>query len=462
MKKASAGICFVFAFGFLAAGLWLPAEASNERAETPRILSLEERVAWHQKVEAVYWRYRVWQSPHAKPALEQVFPPAALQAKVEDGLRKANALERVFTRPVTADQLRAEVERITAQTRNPQVLRELFAALENDSFLIAEIIARPVLAETLLQDSYFAEQRAQQESKDGAESGNERDHAAFEGWWREQKEQFAAEISTFAPSFALPNIATGQNDSWAPMAAPPVGGREASSVWTGVEVIIWNGNRSGSRYNPVLDMSFPVTRTNAPPQRTTHTAVWTGQEMIVWGGHAGAGSGDPFRVGWRYNPITDSWTQTSAVNAPQARDAHVAVWTGSEMIVWGGWDPVGANLTSGGRYNPTNDTWTPTNQANSPQGRLRARAVWTGQEMIVWGGTTSNVGAQDTGGRYNPQTDSWTATSTLNAPAPRFNHTAVWTGSEMIVWGGNSNTIFIAAGVIILRRTRGSRHRLRH
>ena len=36
---------------------------------------------------------------------------------------------------------------------------------------------------------------------------------------------------------------------------------------------------------------------------------------------------------------------------PSARARAAAVWTGSEMIVWGG-DPDGAALSSGGRYNP--------------------------------------------------------------------------------------------------------------
>ena len=62
-------------------------------------------------------------------------------------------------------------------------------------------------------------------------------------------------------------------------------------------------------------------------------------------------------------------------------------------------------------------------------------AVWTGSEMIVWGGY-DGISLLNTGGRYNPSTDSWTATSTTNAPAARADHTAVWTGSEMIVWGG--------------------------
>ena len=34
----------------------------------------------------------------------------------------------------------------------------------------------------------------------------------------------------------------------------------------------------------------------------------------------------------------DTWTATSITNAPAGRYLHTAVWTGSEMIVWGGFD----------------------------------------------------------------------------------------------------------------------------
>ena len=52
----------------------------------------------------------------------------------------------------------------------------------------------------------------------------------------------------------------------------------------------------------------------------------------LWGG----ADLDYFNTGGKYNPGTDSWTATSIVSAPDARDGHTAVWTGSEMIVWGG------------------------------------------------------------------------------------------------------------------------------
>src|SRR5437870_3493484 len=118
----------------------------------------------------------------------------------------------------------------------------------------------------------------------------------------------------------------------------------------------------------------------------------------------------------------DTWTATSTTGAPAGRDAHTAVWTGSEMIVWGG--ATGSSvLNTGGRYNPGTDSWTATSTTSAPAGRYHHTAVWTGSEMIVWGGS-SGSGFLNTGGRYNPGTDSWTATSTTSAPAGRYYHTA--------------------------------------
>jgi N-acetylneuraminic acid mutarotase len=191
------------------------------------------------------------------------------------------------------------------------------------------------------------------------------------------------------------------------------------------------------------DDTWTATSTaNAPSARGYHTAVWTGSEMIVWGGFFPPV--DFLNTGGRYNPATDSWIATSTANAPSGRYNHTAVWTGSEMIVWGGLGSIGVELNTGGRYNPGTDSWTATSTTNAPDARTAHTAVWTGSEMIVWGG----IGTNDfnTGGRYNPNTDSWTATSTTNAPTERDSHTVVWTDSEMIVWGGENNLGLLNTG----------------
>ena len=56
--------------------------------------------------------------------------------------------------------------------------------------------------------------------------------------------------------------------------------------------------------------------------------------MIIWGGFGVAGTlGD----GAAYDPLTDGWSPTPSWGAPSARSVHGAVWTGSEMIIWGGY-----------------------------------------------------------------------------------------------------------------------------
>ena len=75
-----------------------------------------------------------------------------LEKKVEDYLRNSQALEDYWQWPITSDQLQAEMERMAQHTKQPEVLREVFEALGNDPFVIAECLARPVLTERLVAE----------------------------------------------------------------------------------------------------------------------------------------------------------------------------------------------------------------------------------------------------------------------------------------------------------------------
>jgi len=90
----------------------------------------------------------------------------------------------------------------------------------------------------------------------------------------------------------------------------------------------------------------------APGLRSDHTAIWSGTQMIVFGGYNGTTF---LNDGGRYNPVTDAWSSLSSTSAPAARADHTATWTGSDMIVWGGFGGT-LNLSDGGHYNPTTDT----------------------------------------------------------------------------------------------------------
>ena len=252
---------------------------------------------------------------------------------------------------------------------------------------------------------------------------------------------------------ARPAAAPPPRLEWTAIVDAPLDPRsEPVSAWTGSELIVWGGAvpseaaddhsslLDGASYDPAADEWTMLPRS---PLRTSagRTAVWTGSEMIVWGGEEVGSHGVP-DTGAAYDPATRKWRKL-----PQAPywslAGHGAVWTGDEMIVWGG---VTYDDRAGAAYNPETNRW-----RSIPQGPLDVRhgseVLWTGDRMVVWGGLSQD-GSATTGGEgaaFDPATGVWTpiAESPLESPgAP----VSIWTGEEMIVAGGFGATAVTAEG----------------
>ena len=222
-----------------------PAKASHPAGAG---LTFAQRVAFQRAIEEVYWRHRIWprsrgERPDSKPSLEAVMSQAQLEKKVADYLRKSQALEDYWQRPITPDQLQAEMERIASHTKQPGVLREIFAALGNDSLVVAECLARPTLAERLFT-SALADHDVSRAVSHGPRS-------------RKAERPFSGYI--------LPTIATALKPE-----------ETCFDAWGATDT------------------------TNAPDARVGHTAVWTGSEMIVWGGYGT--SKFLFEYRWKVQP----------------------------------------------------------------------------------------------------------------------------------------------------------------
>lgn len=220
---------------------------------------------------------------------------------------------------------------------------------------------------------------------------------------------------------------------------PPEAMSGATALWTGTEVLIW-GFAGGGSYDPAsnswnVDSAISI---GGPSSRLDHTAVWTGNEMIVWGGRSSVLSdAEIFGGGGTFNVSSNAWTEISPPVAAgsSATYGHVAVWTGTEMIVWGGSTP--QPVDSGWRYDPSTGTATAFTGANAPSPRTAAHAVWTGTEMIVWGGFDGTGSPLNDGARYNPVADTWTPLPPVATTfAPNRMTSVVWTGTEMILWNG--------------------------
>jgi len=182
-----------------------------------------------------------------------------------------------------------------------------------------------------------------------------------------------------------------------------------------------------------------------PAPRSDQAGLWTGQELMIWGGALAQG-GEAISGG-RYRPDLDLWQPISTVNVPPARKQHTAVWSGQEMLVWGGFGG-GAYLNTGGRYNPVSQLWAGINPTNAPVGRVGHVAVWTGSRLMVWGGRNSN-GLLGDGSLYDPLTDQWSPLNLANAPAVRSSATGVWIGNGVIIWGGVNELGSLNSGALL-------------
>lgn len=177
-------------------------------------------------------------------------------------------------------------------------------------------------------------------------------------------------------------------------------------------------------------------------RRQDDAAVWTGNEMIVYGGWLPNGQQIPgLNTAASYAPHQDKWK--ALPSGPEARIKHQGVWTGSKVMFWGGKSSdFGGNYSAGVViYDPSSETWSTVSAVGEPSVRTHHSVVWDGTEMIVWGGTywPGNANYND-GARFNPSTNTWTAVSTVNAPSGRWGHIAVWDGTEMIIIGGENTS----------------------
>jgi N-acetylneuraminic acid mutarotase len=301
-------------------------------------------------------------------------------------------------------------------------------------------------------------------------------------------------------------------ERWTPLPASPLGARRAhSAVWTGDRMVVFGGQGlgegcrracalgDGAAFDPASGTWAAIPVAPIAP-RFGHSAVFVRGRMVIWGGAAdgGAALGD----GASYNVATGVWTVLPpapiaprlghrtvaaadrmlvwsgsneadeggryladgavyridtnewAAMAPAparlgARDTAAGVWTGAQLLVWGGYGR-SAECTpclhaDGAAYDLATDTWTPI--AGSPlSGRGGHRAVWTGRDMVVWGGFDTAMRAD--GARYRPARDLWGPVA-AGPLAGRQHHAMVWTGRQLLVWGGEGANGKLADGAAL-------------
>lgn len=249
-----------------------------------------------------------------------------------------------------------------------------------------------------------------------------------------------------------------ETNTWHALPPTPLTPREfAAGAWTGTEMIVAGGLASpdgdaehavavtdGAAWDAATNTwhaiaAMPTTLPGGDP-----TAVWTGREVLVWSSVPGTANNKGREVVLAYNPSLNTW-RSLPPSGLTPRAGAITVWTGHELVVWGG---LNADFTvaygDGARLDPATYTWQRLPPAPVPA-RGQATAVWSGHEVLLWGGDSAAGIEVGKGAAYNPSTNSWRALP-LSPLRAKTLPAGVWTGRFFIVIGGSAGGSLPAPG----------------
>jgi hypothetical protein len=183
---------------------------------------------------------------------------------------------------------------------------------------------------------------------------------------------------------------------------------------------------------------LPASLSTAPAAiEGTPLSVWTGRSMIIFGRHHLAPSarfadiGRNVNVALAYDPGSNRWRQLDPPAGPTgAYEGHDSLlWTGKEVLAWGGPDISAA-------YNPGTNRWRkiPSPPRTAAFGNLGGIVVWSGREMISVGGGCCGD-ASKAAAAYAPASDSWRALPRSPLAAAQ-RPTGAWDGHEVLLFLG--------------------------
>lgn len=444
-------------------------------------LTLTERLELQGTVEQQWYEMRkaraLAQGAPSFPAFADTLSAADIELKVQDTLLMTKALDQ-YGVPLLSLRMQAKINSTTSGSSDADGLTALFDALDNDAESVVEGLYRPFMVRSRLQNFYAF-------------------NAALHAERRALMEEARADLTGPGPhsmklvagphyrcvTFRLAKE-NGQQGGNGPCSVHTLNENEFSLAVDSLGPVGVLSNIVETRTHFLLSRTL----SKSPKSARVERIALPKKPFSTWWEEVRPGligNPDPFpepppAIGILLPPIRitpgSDWKATTLLNAPTPRMRHTAVWTGAEMIVWGGWDPATGYTGTGSRFTPALDVWVSiaASGALSPSPRADHSTVWSGTEMLVWAGeiapkrppeaisrplpvcrlcpvptedgdggddvtTTSDSDTQfprktGTGGRYNPATNVWNDISPSGGA--RSQHQAVWSGSLMLTWGG--------------------------
>ncbi|HVY31133.1 MAG TPA: kelch repeat-containing protein [Polyangiaceae bacterium] len=239
----------------------------------------------------------------------------------------------------------------------------------------------------------------------GAPSGR---RAAY-GFWTGSRVLFFAGSDKSINPVAGAYLYDPVNDKWSAASSfgQPSARLNPTAGWSGTELLVYGGaigaNNSQSTYSYDLASNSWTRVNDGPSARAGAFGTWDGAYLLAWSGNGNGFKSD----GKLYEPVGDKWTNMGTSGEPSARWApnrytgwsfrikpHLALFVGGSGNSF---------ATDGGMYNSTTNGWTSISAWPSGASHIYGAAVWTGTELVMWGGRTGTAaGLTSAGERYLP------------------------------------------------------------
>ncbi|MCI0679132.1 MAG: hypothetical protein L0Z63_08860 [Actinobacteria bacterium] len=202
-----------------------------------------------------------------------------------------------------------------------------------------------------------------------------------------------------------------------------------ASVWTGSELFLCCGDsRDAVAYSPRTDTWRALAPAPITGARTS--AVWTGEQVLVVGRSGVAG----------YSPSANTWVEYDAPPVPLGWTNEV-VWADGLLVIWP--STVERVVHRGAALDPETGDWS--TLPDPPAWPAAPSMVWTGAEVMIWGGlpaAVSDESERGVGSALDLTTMTWRRLpEALPEPDPYEGNL----GSQTLLWTGNGALVMTGA-----------------
>ncbi|HET7487001.1 MAG TPA: kelch repeat-containing protein [Acidimicrobiales bacterium] len=169
------------------------------------------------------------------------------------------------------------------------------------------------------------------------------------------------------------------------------------------------------------------------------------------------GEGGQSSPGQLYDPVTDTWTSTGAMNQPRSRYAATLLRDG-RVLVAGGIVAPGAGTTQTEVFDPGTGAWSSTGSMQQARGDYASVLLGDGTVLVVGGAYNERLSLGTTAGveRFDPTTESWTPVASMPWAAAFLSATLLPDGRVLVAGGrvrDGTKTRVIAQAAIYDPRT---------